>query len=72
MKKMSATHRPSGLHLEIAENLKGGEHCLFIDLSGNSFSSVHTKAGARSFARFLRGVAEKITWECDGQRKWGK
>lgn len=63
MKKLSATHRPSGLHLEVALNLGGKEQCIFIDLSGGAFTSIHTQAGARSLARFLHEVADKISWE---------
>ena len=57
-----ATHRSSGLRIW-RERTLAGDSVIFIDLQGNSLSSVELK-NAESFAEWLRDVAHKV-------ERWG-
>ena len=49
-----------------------GNTCIFLNLSGNSYSAITTKKGAKSFAKYLREAAkwvDSVTNEVGTERK---
>ena len=60
-------HRGSALAIRVRKNLIGKER-IFIDLGGNSYSSVaDTPRSRASLAKFLREAAEMLEPRCSGE-----
>jgi hypothetical protein len=65
-RRSSKSHGPTGMRVNLGLNLCS-EKTIFIELGGNSHTSVHTKKGAAHFANFLREVADRIDQEWSHQ-----